>query len=221
MKAFYEPDIYPWTRLFSDSFDTIAPELQAQTVRMSALYQEKTSKITAGDEPVKANDIRWRGKTLVFFTIKNAPMLEQIPNTWRLLQEVPNLVSAVLLKLDGNTHIEAHEGYTPDVLRCHLGLVVPESSQCVLRVADERRSWHQRQWLIFDDYLEHEVWHNGVQSRVVLLVDAIRPGLDLTPRQAAERFFTRAPGTRFDADLEKMAAPETWMEWVRAGKLPL
>jgi hypothetical protein len=129
--------------------------------------------------------------------------------------------------LDGNTHIKTHGGYTPEVLRCHLGVIVPEPEACVMRVGDEERHWAERGWLVFDDYRWHEVWHRGTRSRTVLLIDVVRPGLDLSARQVADRFFGDGPirtpldpptGYRYDSDLESVAPRERWREWVKVGR---
>jgi aspartyl/asparaginyl beta-hydroxylase (cupin superfamily) len=70
------------------------------------------------------------------------------------------------------THIEPHTGFTNAVLRCHLGLVVP--SGCSMRVGSETREWTEGGVLVFDDTIEHEVWHRGTSPRVILLVDFLR-----------------------------------------------
>lgn len=40
-----------------------------------------------------------------------------------------------------------------------------------------RRSWKEGKVLIFDDSFEHEVWHNGTNVRLVLIVDVWHPDL--------------------------------------------
>lgn len=39
------------------------------------------------------------------------------------------------------------------------------------------RSWKEGKLLIFDDSFEHEVWHNGTEVRLVLIVDVWHPDL--------------------------------------------
>lgn len=73
------------------------------------------------------------------------------------------------------THVWAHTGPTNCRLRAHLGLKVPTGT--FLRVRDEIRSWKEGEWLIFDDSFEHEVWHNGTEKRLVLIVDIWHPEL--------------------------------------------
>ena len=78
--------------------------------------------------------------------------------------------------------------------RLHLGVLVPSNSS--LRVGglgdeyakttpaeqDEnargrRREWQEGEVLLFDDSFEHEVFHDGVGPRVVLIVDVWHPQL--------------------------------------------
>uniref|UniRef100_A0A182PNF1 Aspartyl/asparaginy/proline hydroxylase domain-containing protein n=1 Tax=Anopheles epiroticus TaxID=199890 RepID=A0A182PNF1_9DIPT len=77
------------------------------------------------------------------------------------------------------THVWPHCGPTNCRIRAHLGLRVPPGTY--IRVAEETRSWENGKWLIFDDSFEHEVWHNGTETRLVLVVDFWHP--DLTESQ--------------------------------------
>lgn len=77
------------------------------------------------------------------------------------------------------THVWPHCGPTNCRLRIHLGLKVPPET--AIRVAEETRSWVESDIIIFDDSFEHEVWHNGSDFRLVLIVDVWHP--DLTPRE--------------------------------------
>lgn len=73
------------------------------------------------------------------------------------------------------THVWPHCGPTNCRLRAHLGLVVPKGTY--IRVAEDTRQWEEGKLFIFDDSFEHEVWHNGSTTRLVLIVDVWHPGL--------------------------------------------
>jgi hypothetical protein len=53
-------------------------------------------------------------------------------------------------------------------------LIVPDG--CALQVGSEVRRWHEGKCLVFDDTVEHSAWNNSTESRIVLLVDFVRPG---------------------------------------------
>lgn len=91
------------------------------------------------------------------------------PETARVVQDIPGMTTAGFSLLKPGTHIRAHVGYTPAVLRCHLGLVVPPG--CEMRVGTEVRQWEEGRCLVFDDTVEHEVWHRGSEDRAILLID--------------------------------------------------
>lgn len=91
------------------------------------------------------------------------------PKTTAILKRIPNLVNAAFSSLAPSTHITPHTGYPEGVLRCHLGLIVPEN--CGIRVGTHTRTWVEGKCLIFDDTFEHEAWNKSDHTRVVLLLD--------------------------------------------------
>jgi beta-hydroxylase len=106
------------------------------------------------------------------FGKKLAKNCDLCPETTRLIEQVPGLTTAGFSSLAPGTHIAAHKGYTNAVLRCHLGLIVPEG--CSMRVGSDTREWKEGECLVFDDTVEHEVWHRGDRPRVILLLDFLR-----------------------------------------------
>ncbi|KAK2704150.1 hypothetical protein QYM36_017592 [Artemia franciscana] len=79
------------------------------------------------------------------------------------------------------THVWAHTGPTNCRLRSHLGLKVSEGM--VIRVVNETRTWEEGKIFVFDDSFDHEVWHNGTEFRLVLIVDLWHPDLTENERQ--------------------------------------
>jgi beta-hydroxylase len=72
--------------------------------------------------------------------------------------------------LSPGTIINPHVGYTTDVLRCHLGVKVPEGD-CYLKVGEIIKKWEEGHCFIFDDTIEHEAWNKTNEERIVLLLD--------------------------------------------------
>lgn len=114
-------------------------------------------------------DRGWDVFGLYAFGSKLIDNCARCPETARLAAAIPGMTTAGFSRLQPGTHIRPHVGYTPAVLRCHLGLVVPAG--CEMRVGAETRGWAEGRCLVFDDTVEHEVWHRGDAERVVLLVD--------------------------------------------------
>lgn len=118
----------------------------------------------------------WRTFVLYGFQTKMEKNCSQAPITTQLLEQVPNLQTAWFSILAPNAHIPAHQGVTKGIVRCHLGLIIPEDAEkCRLRVHDEFRIWHEGEAFLFDDSYEHEVWNETDEERVILLFDFDRP----------------------------------------------
>lgn len=115
------------------------------------------------------------------------------PETIRLVETIPNLITAGFSALKPKTHIKPHVGYhyhyaedgqltrmalNTTILRCHLGLIVPPTLTtigCAIRVGEELRNWEEGKCLIFDDTIQHEAWNRSQGTRVVLLIDFTIP----------------------------------------------
>jgi ornithine lipid ester-linked acyl 2-hydroxylase len=92
------------------------------------------------------------------------------PKTTEVLKQIPNLRTAGFSKLGAGAHIKPHKGYTDAVLRCHLGLVIPEGD-CALKVEETVYNWKEGKAFIFNDRLLHEAWNYTDSDRYVLLLD--------------------------------------------------
>lgn len=112
------------------------------------------------------------------------------PETTKLVETIPRLVTAGFSSLKPGTVIKPHVGYaysrgadgTPvtdrtlnsRVLRGHLGLMVPSTLTrigCAIVVGDELRNWEEGRCIVFDDTVVHAAWNRGRSTRVVLLFD--------------------------------------------------
>ena len=116
----------------------------------------------------------WSVFGLIAFGMRIDEALQSCPRTAALLTRVPGLTTAGFSRMAAGTHIQPHTGWVQTVYRLHMGLVVPPD--CALRVGFETRSWREGECLVFDDTFEHEAWNRSAKTRVVLLLDFLRPG---------------------------------------------
>jgi beta-hydroxylase len=116
----------------------------------------------------------WSVYGLIAFGRRIEQALASCPRTAALLTHVPGLTTAGFSRLAPGAHIKPHVGWVETVYRLHMGLVVPPD--CGLRVGAETRPWREGECLIFDDTVEHEAWNRSSETRVVLLLDFLRPG---------------------------------------------
>ncbi|NUN64576.1 aspartyl/asparaginyl beta-hydroxylase domain-containing protein [Pseudanabaena biceps] len=111
----------------------------------------------------------WQTFGLYAFGMKLQKNCKLCPETTKLIENIPDMVTAGFSSLLPNTHIQAHTGYPEGLLRCHLGLIGCDG--CSLRVGEDVRDWQEGKCLVFDDTTEHEAWNRGDRNRVVLLLD--------------------------------------------------
>jgi aspartyl/asparaginyl beta-hydroxylase (cupin superfamily) len=96
------------------------------------------------------------------------------PETAKALAKIPELLSANFSIMKGRVHIPPHRarGFR---LRYHLGLTIPTSGKCWLRVVDRTETWEEGKAFIFDDTLEHEAMNESSEDRAILMIDFMRP----------------------------------------------
>jgi len=157
---------YPFTVELEESFPSIKQELQRLSPRNFVAWPQKF-----------LYESGWNVFGLYAFGHKLQENCSLCPETTRAVERIPGLVTAGFSWMEPGTHIKPHVGFAKPVLRCHLGLVIPEG--CALRVGDEVRSWQEGKTMVFDDTTEHEAWNRSSSIRVVLLLDFKRPGLDV------------------------------------------
>jgi len=71
--------------------------------------------------------------------------------------------------MNPGTHIIKHYGPTNKKLRFHLPLFGVKGAR--LRVHDEIKELKQGEAYVFDDSHEHEAWHDGEETRIILIAD--------------------------------------------------
>lgn len=82
-----------------------------------------------------AIDRQWRAFFLFGFGTKSEANCARAPRTTALLEQVPNLLSAWFSIVAPGYHVPAHRGITNGMLRCHLGLIVPDDREnCWIRI---------------------------------------------------------------------------------------
>ena len=185
-RPWWDPSDVPWTAAFAENFPAIRDEARA-VVKSGQLAPKPVVDIPPAER--KGDDLLIdgeRGGWAIFRLSYYGALIQdnavRCPTTARLIEGVPRLTgtAGIAVMLPG-THLNPHCGHTNGKIRCHLGLDVPPG--CRLRVGKESRTWEAGKWLIFDDSFEHEVWHDGDDVRIVLILDVYHP--DLTDREIA------------------------------------
>lgn len=169
----YPTDEFPWAREVEGEWRLIRAELDRILVRKGDLpaFHEISSEVRS-----ISSDQNWKTFFLCGYGIKSEEAIRQCPETWRILQKIPGLKSAMFSIFEPGKHLPPHRGPYNGVLRFHLGLIVPDQPDKIgIRIADDTRHWREGEALIFDDAYEHEAWNHSDSVRVVLFVDFEKP----------------------------------------------
>lgn len=171
--SFFDASQFPWAENLEANWQTIRSELENVLSRSFDL--PNLQDVSKEYEDLTSDDL-WKTYILFGYGWRNEHSCRICPETTKLVEQVPGMQSAVFSILGPRKHIPPHRGLYKGLLRCHLGLIVPEpKSACRMRVDQDIRNWEEGKSLIFDDSFQHEVWNGTDQNRVVLLLDFVRP----------------------------------------------
>jgi len=165
-KAFYETE-FPICKVLEENYELIKNEvLRLQNDNLVAWPEKYLCKTG------------WDVLGMFAFNNKIGKNSEICPDTYRILENIPGMVTAMFSCLKPKTHIKPHIGYyqySEKILRCHLGIIIPDG--CFLKVNGEVRQWQEGKCMVFDDTFRHEAWNsNNDKTRVVLMVDFLFNG---------------------------------------------
>ena len=169
----YDKRVFPWTAEIEREWRAIRSELDRVLTRKEALpgFHE-----LATDVATISTDRGWKTFFLCGYGFRSAANIRLCPNTWRICQKIPGLITVMFSILEPGKHLPPHRGPYNGVLRLHLGLIVPEPrEQLGIRVENELYRWQEGEAVVFDDAYEHEAWNRTAFTRVVLFVDFRKP----------------------------------------------
>jgi beta-hydroxylase len=169
----YDTAAFPWVAGIEREWRAVREELDRVMMRKAEL--PNVQEITA-DAVSLSQDADWKIFPLIAYGIRSDPNIRLCPETWRTVQNIPGLRTAMFSILEPGKRLPPHRGPYNGVLRLHLGLLIPEPRErLAIRVGSEQHHWEEGRVLIFDDAYEHEAWNETGQVRVVLFVDFERP----------------------------------------------
>lgn len=171
--TFFDPAKFPWTRDLEANWQTIRRELE---VILQDRDQLPNFQDISTDQKTITNDSDWKTFFLYGYGYKSELNCARCPETTRLIEQIPGMLTAFFSILSPHKHIPNHRGPYKGVLRYHMGLIVPEPREkCRIRVGDDYASWEEGKSMVFDDTFYHEVWNDTDGTRVVLFLDIVRP----------------------------------------------
>ena len=169
----YDNAGFPWAKDIEAEWRAIRAELDQVLTRKEDLpgFHELST-----DVSTISQDRGWKTFFLCGYGFKSENNIKLCPETWRICQKIPGLITVMYSILEPGKHLPPHRGPYNGVLRLHLGLIIPEPrDQLGIRVDQEVYRWKEGEAVIFDDAYAHEAWNTTPHTRVVLFVDFIKP----------------------------------------------
>lgn len=164
---------FAWAQLLEENADKIQAEVRA------LLANDKDLPNIQDIQPAESlltTDNRWKTFFLQGFGHRAEKNRAICPETAKVLDQIPGLLTGFFSILHPGKHIPAHRGIFKGIVRTHLGIFIPgEKGQCRMRVGKEYIHWEPGKTVFFDDTYNHEVWNDTDGIRVVLLIDTVRP----------------------------------------------
>ncbi|AOY81960.1 aspartyl/asparaginyl beta-hydroxylase domain-containing protein [Moorena producens JHB] len=172
--TFFEPDQFNWVEELESEWMTIRQELDQVLKYRDSLPTFQDISPDQGD--YVSTDNRWKTYGFYGYGIQSKQNCQKCPETTRIIEKIPGMKTAFFSILLPGKHIPEHRGPYKGVIRCLLGLRVPEPKEnCRIRVGNDIRYWEEGKAMIFDDTCPHEVWNETDGMRVVLFLDIVRP----------------------------------------------
>ncbi len=172
--AFFDPDGFWFTAYLEENSALIRDELDRVADPVAAGFA------SAGLAGASVHGGAWRQLMLWDRGRRFDRACAAFPVTAELVSAIPEATEygpgfVMLSWLQPGTWIAPHCGPTNSKARTHLCVRAADGAR--IRVGDQVREWRAGRCLVFDDSFEHEVWHDGTEPRIVLIIDTPNPRL--------------------------------------------
>lgn len=152
--------------------------IRAETERLLERYQlPEFSDIEPHEsELYSSDDSSWEVLWLIALHERVLANEKLMPETAKLLQQIPGIRNAFISVLHPGMVIDPHVGPQASIIRYHLGLIVPEPDKAFINFywPDGKYYWQEGEHMIFNDFRVHEARNEGTQNRAVLIIDIQR-----------------------------------------------
>lgn len=181
-KPFYGKEDFPWIAEIEANYEKIKEEVIAlrgekgfQPYRGPSWISDIKAKDGVGRKSTDSGE--WNVYYLKLHNLKFTENCEKLPFLMSILDKhLPRQYNHMFLSaMNPETHILKHYGPTNKKLRFHLPLFGIDGSR--LRVHDQVKHLKAGEAYVFDDSFEHEAWHDGNDTRVILIADLWHPDL--------------------------------------------
>ncbi|MGF1670257.1 MAG: aspartyl/asparaginyl beta-hydroxylase domain-containing protein, partial [Balneolaceae bacterium] len=146
---FLDPYQFDWVENLENNWEKIRAEVDE--ILKQKEYIPSFHEISKDQKSI-TQDNKWKTYFLYGFGYKAEKNCQRCPETTKLIEQIPGMKTAFFSILAPGKHIPAHRGVYNGVIRCHLGLKVPEPKEkCRIRVEDQFAHWEEGKTIMFDD----------------------------------------------------------------------
>jgi len=168
---------FPNAKRFAERWTDIRREALAVAGMLNQV--QRFHDILRAQADISAIDGRdWRVFIMKAYGVTVQENLRRCPTVAALLDEAPEVVSAILSFLAPGKHVPEHRGPFRGILRFHLMLSMPRDGNgvpaCVMNIDGVPYRLDDGESLLWDDTYRHEVWNRSDQVRIALLLDVWR-----------------------------------------------
>src|SRR5688572_18936491 len=116
----YDNAVFPWVAEIEKATPLIRAELDRVLLRKADLpnFQDISADVKA-----ISTDQGWKTFFFTAFGVTSEHNVAQCPETWKAVQAIPGLKTAMFSIFEPGKHLPAHRGAYNGVLRLHLGLI--------------------------------------------------------------------------------------------------
>lgn len=165
--------LFAWAPYLEANWSTIRDE--AQDLLRDRMSVPSIREISPDHDKIAVDD-KWRSFFLWGYGVRIKANCARCPDTARILERIPGLLSAFYSVMLAGAHVPRHTGPTKAILTAHLGLIVPlRRENCRMQVGDHKVIWEEGRIVVFDDMFPHEVWNDTDEDRIILLLHVKRP----------------------------------------------
>ncbi len=169
-RFFSTKTIFPEGLAFEKRFAEIQNEIHHLTEnRVLTRYQDIDAKRSAE----VSND--WRLYYIYFLKKTNEQAKKDCPVILDIVQRIPHAINATIALLEPGVELAPHCGPYAGMLRYHLGIRIPKNNPPSIRVDKEWYTWQEGKSIVLDDVFEHEVVNKSDETRIILMIDFLRP----------------------------------------------
>lgn len=169
----FEPEILPFTHKLEADWRAIRDESRAVLAHRDRL--PPLAHISPDSRRIAPSE-QWKIFIFYGYGHRSERNCNACPRTAAALDRIPGLFNAWFSILSPRASVPRHRGITKGLLRCHLGLIIPEQRDaCFMQLGDRRLFWSEGRCQVFDDVRKHSVHNDTDEERVILLLDVHRP----------------------------------------------